>query len=76
MKLDGTVEKNVISAIRSARRFRGQPVHADTILHWQRILETAQSELGCDSSPDQQPMRQLIVELTAELASRKGVPLA
>lgn len=74
MKLDGSVEKNVVSAIRSARRLRGRPVHGDTISHWQRVLEIAQSELDCDSSPDQQPIRQLIIELSAELASRSGSP--
>jgi len=70
MEFDGTIEKNVISALRSAKRLRGRSVHADTIEHWKCILERAQSDLACDSSSDHETMRQLVSDLEAELASR------
>jgi len=39
MRIEGTVRANLIAAVASARRWRGRPVHKDTVEHWRRLLE-------------------------------------
>lgn len=72
MEMHGTVEANLISAIASAKRLRGHAVHADTIAHWSDLLHHARRELVADRSPDRPGMMQLVSELEAELADRRG----
>jgi hypothetical protein len=67
MELYGTLAKNLTSAVHSARRLRGHPVHADTIGHWIDLLHHARREISADSS---ETIVLLIVELEKELADR------
>ena len=70
MKLHGSIEANLAAAVRSAKRLRGQPVHADTTAHWKDLLHQARRNLAVDQPPEKQEMRQLIAELEAELSAR------
>ena len=72
MELHGTIEANLISAIRSARRFRAQPVHGETIEHWRRILARAESDLSRASSSEREALRKLISDLKSELTFRES----
>ena len=54
----------MLAAIASARRWRGQPVHRDTIDHWRRVLDYGRRASA------QQPgemLGDLVAELEAEL---------
>lgn len=66
MKLHGTIEANLIAAIRSARRLRGHPVHPDTVGHWTEVLHEARRNPS--SAPHPNTIRELLVELEVELA--------
>jgi hypothetical protein len=69
MELDGTLEKNLVSAIRSAKRLRGQLVHEDTIEHWTDVLQLAETQLLRDALP-RRTLMQLASDLRTELASQ------
>lgn len=66
MKIEGSVRSNLLSAISSARRWRGQPVHKDTVNHWRGVLEHGR-QIG--AGPLSEPVAELIAELEIELAS-------
>ncbi len=68
MELSGDIIRNLRSAVQSATRLRGRPVHPDTLGFWQQLLKEArrQSRL-CEAS--QLPMMQgLIVKLENAIA--------
>lgn len=66
MKIEGSVRSNLLSALSGARRWRGRPVHKDTVSHWRGILEHGRrTSLG----PLGEPVAELIAELEIELAS-------
>ena len=67
MELHGSIVNNLTSAVRSARRLSGHPVHADTIGHWADILRHARREQADGST---EPVQSLILELEKELADR------
>lgn len=67
MDFHGTAANNLSSAVRSARRLRGHPVHADTIAYWRALLENARRERS-NESPER--IEKLILELENELAER------
>jgi hypothetical protein len=67
MELHGTLANNLTSAVQSARRLRGHPVHGDTIRHWTDLLHHARRELSAGSG---EPVHALIIELEKELADR------
>lgn len=71
MDLDGSVQKNLISAVRSARRWRGQPVHADTLAHWMSVLTCAETELPSEAMLSQETLTRLIADFRTELAFRE-----
>jgi hypothetical protein len=68
MELHGSVASNLASALQSARRLRGQSVHADTLGHWSDLLRHARRELAA-ANPDP-PVLSLTLELEKELADR------
>ena len=39
MRIEGSVRSNLLAAVASARRLRGQPVHEDTVDHWRRLVD-------------------------------------
>ena len=57
MRIEGTVRANLIAAVASARRWRGRPVHRDTVDHWRRLLDYA----------ERQPLGEAVSDLVAEL---------
>jgi hypothetical protein len=70
MKLHGSTEGNLIAALRSSRRMRGQKVHADTVQHWTDLLKHADHELSSGQAMPREPVKQLAAELRVELKSR------
>ena len=60
MKLEGSMRSNLLAAIASIRRWRGRPVHKDTLEHWQRLLD-------CGRLADRQPYGESVGSLVAEL---------
>jgi hypothetical protein len=69
MELDGSVARNLTSAVQSARRLKGHPVHPDTLGHWNDLLSHARRELAAGSA---EPIQSLILELEKELAERRA----
>jgi len=67
MELHGSIVNNLTSAVQSARRLSGHPVHADTLGHWADLLHHARRELADGST---EPIQALILELEKELADR------
>jgi hypothetical protein len=67
MEIIGSVANNLTSAVQSARRLRGHPVHADTLAHWTDLLHHARRALADGSS---EPIQHLILELEKELTDR------
>jgi hypothetical protein len=63
MELHGSLANNLTSAVQSARRLRGHPVHADTIRHWTDLLHHARRALSGGSG---EPIHALIIELEKE----------
>lgn len=67
MELHGSIANNLTSAVHSARRLRGHPVHADTLGHWKDLLGHARRELAGGST---ERIEALILELENQLAER------
>jgi hypothetical protein len=67
MELHGSIANNLTSAVQSARRLRGHPVHADTLGHWADLLAHARQALAEGST---EPITNLVLELENELAER------
>jgi hypothetical protein len=67
MELHGTILNNLASAVQSARRLRGHPVHEDTLGHWADLLHHARRELAAGTA---EPILPLILELEKEIAER------
>lgn len=68
MKIDGSIRSNLLSAISSARRWRGRPVHRDTLNHWRGVLEHGRT---AGASPLSEPVTDLVAELELELRQAK-----
>jgi len=66
MRMEGTIRSNLLSALSSARRWQGRPVHKDTIDHWRGVLEHARR---IDTGPLGKPVAELIAELEIELSN-------
>jgi hypothetical protein len=60
MKIEGSVRSNLISAIMSVRRWRGLPVHKDTLTYWHAVLDHGRRSIG-------EPVAELVAELEGEL---------
>ncbi|MFL6722458.1 MAG: hypothetical protein ACJ8FT_11760 [Sphingomonas sp.] len=69
MRIEGSMRSNLLAAIASARRFRGRPVHQDTLEHWRRLIEHAHHVAAM---PHSEMFGDLVGELEAELAGRKA----
>ena len=68
MKIDGSIRSNLMSAIWSARRWRGRRVHLDTLKYWHGVLEHGrranEARLG-------EPVADLVAQLEQELRQAK-----
>ena len=70
MQLHGTIEGNLISAVRSANRLRDRPVHADTVKFWSELIRHARKELTSCAALPSEGVRRLVAELELEVAKR------
>ena len=70
MKLHGSTEGNLLSAIRSASRLRGQPVHVDTLKYWSDLIRHARDELSSRVGLPPESLRRLVAELEVEVGRR------
>jgi hypothetical protein len=68
-KIYGSIQDNLMAAVRSARRLHNHPVHADTLKHWNDLLHYARQELASGAG-DQQLIEALIADLGAAVADR------
>lgn len=71
MNLHGSIQENLLAAVRSARRLRKHPVHVDTLKHWDDLLHHARRELAAGKG-DRSSIEPLVAELETEIASRAG----
>jgi len=69
MRIEGSVRANMLAAIASARRWRGRPVHRDTVDHWRRLLEHGRR---VSTHQPGEVLGDVLVELEAELARTKA----
>ena len=65
MKIEGNIRSNLISTISAVRRWRGRPVHKDTVNYWHSILEQGRR---ASTHPFAEPTAELVAELEHELA--------
>src|SRR3546814_20130683 len=69
MKLYGSIQENLVSAVRSARSLRKHPVHTATLKHCDDLLHYARRELASGTA-DRPLIEPLVTELHAAIASR------
>lgn len=69
MRIEGSIRANLLAAIMSARRWRGRPVHKDTIEHWRRLLEYAKH--ASRNHPGEM-LGDAVAELEAELVQARA----
>jgi len=69
MRIEGSVRANLIAAVASARRWKGRPVHRDTIDHWRRLLDYGRlvDRQACGES-----LGDLVTQLETEIAHIKA----
>ena len=70
MRLHGSTEGNLISAIRSANRLRDRPVHADTVKFWSELIQHARNELSSCTALSSDALKRLVADLELEVARR------
>lgn len=70
MKLHGSTEGNLISAVRSAGRLRECSVHPDTVKFWSDLILHARNELSEVAAFQMKEREQLISQLELEVARR------
>ena len=69
MQIEGSVRANLIAAVASARRLRGQAVHGDTIAYWRQLLDYARR---VSTQSQAELFGDLMAELETELARSKA----
>ena len=72
MELHGSIEANLVAAVRSARRLRGHPIHADTLQHWTDLLHQARRQLAANPANATETLKQLVADLETELADHSS----
>lgn len=68
MRIEGSVRSNLIAAVASARRWRGRPVHKDTVDHWRRLVDYGRL---VERQPCGEAVSELVAELETEVAHVK-----
>ena len=68
MRIEGSVRSNLPAAVASARRWRGRPVHKDTVDHWRRLVDYARL---VDRQPYGEEVADLVKDLEVEVAHVK-----
>lgn len=75
MQLHGSIEGNLISAIRSASHLRDRPVHTDTVKFWSDLIKHARNEISACAALPSDELRRLVADLELEVAKRpRGRP--
>lgn len=70
MELDGSIIQNLASAVKSAERLIGHPVHEDTLVFWQALLAHSLAAKRSQPVTDMATIETLIARLQSELAAR------
>jgi hypothetical protein len=68
MKIEGSIRSNLISAVTSARNWRGRTVHKDTIAYWHEVRDHGRRS---DAGPLNTSLAELVAELECELELAK-----
>jgi hypothetical protein len=68
MRIEGSVRANLIAAVASARRWRGRPVHRDTVDHWRRLVDYGRL---VERQPSGEAVSDLLAELETEVVNVK-----
>ncbi len=71
MDFHGSLANNLQAAIASARRYRGHPVHAETIAIWSELLQHART-LKAEGNEEASAIDPLLAELDAAVAERRA----
>ena len=66
MRIEGSVRSNLLAAVASARRFRGQRVHEDTVAHWRRLLDYGRL---IERQPYGEKVSDLVSQLETEMSN-------
>ena len=75
MQLHGSTEANLLSAIRSANRLRGQAVHPDTLKFWSDLIRHARDELSSKAALPSETLARLVADLELAIRSIVQTPL-
>ena len=70
MRLSGTLQSNLESAILSARRHQGKRVYSDTLAYWTDLIAYTWRHIGTVSTTGASVLTALVVELELEIAAR------
>jgi hypothetical protein len=68
VRIEGSLRSNLLAAIAGAKRWRGRPVHKDTLEHWTQLLDYSRRS----SRPPGEALTDLIAELETELAQARA----
>jgi hypothetical protein len=71
MKLHGTIAQNLQAALQSAKRFKGHPVHKDTLAFWAELLAHGRVEIRSRPAAETAEIEVLLAQLQAELTARQ-----
>ena len=71
MDIHGSLASNLQAALASARRYRGHPVHAETIAFWSELLQHARA-LKAEGNEEASIIDPLLAELDAAIAHRRA----
>lgn len=71
MDIHGSLATNLQAALASARRYRGHPVHAETIGFWSDLLQHARA-LKAEGNEETSIIDPLLAELDAAVADRRA----
>ena len=71
MDIHGSLASNLQAALASARRYRGHPVHAETIAYWSELLQHTRA-LKAEGNEEASTIDPLLSELDAAIAERRA----
>lgn len=71
MKLHGSLAKNLQTALQSAKRLRGHPIHKDTLVFWDELLAHGRAEMRSRPTAETAEIEVLLAQLQEELTARQ-----
>jgi hypothetical protein len=72
MQLHGTIEINLVAALRSANRLRDQRVHRDTLQFWTDLVWQARCELSSSAVVRSDLLSRLVGDLELRIAQQSS----